>query len=440
MNKPYVALVGRPNTGKSTLFNKLAGRRISIVEDTPGVTRDRIIAESSWNGSSFYLIDTGGIEPDSTDVILSQMRRQAQIAMEMADVIVFVVDAKDGVTAADKEISSMIRKNSTKCILAVNKIDHWDKVSLTYEFYDLGLGDPVPLSAEHGLGVGDLLDEVVSRFPEDQKDIDESNNYKIAVVGKPNAGKSTLINTLLGEDRLIVSEIAGTTRDSIDTEFTYDENMYTLIDTAGIKRKTKSDLPVEYYSMLRAVRSIERSNVCVLMIDATIGVSEQDTKIAGLIQEANKAIVIIINKWDLVKKETNTMIEMEKDIRRKLHFIDYAPILFLSAIDGKRTDKIMPTILKVIEQYERRISTGLLNEVIGNAVSMNSTPSKGGRHQKVYYVSQVGTRPPAILLFVNDETLSEQSYTRYLEGKLRETFGFSGTPIKILYRTKTKKD
>ncbi|MFA0816242.1 MAG: ribosome biogenesis GTPase Der [Anaerofustis sp.] len=439
MNKPYVALVGRPNTGKSTLFNKLAGKRISIVENTPGVTRDRIIAESNWNGSSFFLIDTGGIEPESSDVILSQMRSQAQIAMEMADVIVFVVDAKDGITAADREIASMIRKNSTKCILAVNKTDSWEKAAQAYEFYDLGLNDPMPISAEHGLGMGDLLDEIVSRFPEDQKNIEQSENCKIAVVGKPNAGKSTLINTLLGENRLIVSDVAGTTRDSIDTEFSYDEHTYTLIDTAGIKRKTKSDLPIEYYSMLRAVRSIERSDVCLLMIDAVAGVSEQDTKIAGLIQDANKAVVIIMNKWDLVKKETNTMAEMEKDIRRKLHFIDYAPILFLSAIDGKRTDKIMPTVLKVIEQYERRIPTGLLNEVIGNAVSMNPTPSKGGRHLRIYYVSQVSVKPPSVVLFVNDETLSMQSYTRYLEGKIRETFSFEGTPIRILYRNKEKK-
>lgn len=440
MSKPYVALVGRPNTGKSTLFNKLAGRRISIVEDTPGVTRDRIIAESSWCGNSFYIIDTGGIEPESTDIIISQMRRQAQIAMEMADVIVFIVDAKDGITAADSEIASMIRKSKAKFVLAVNKIDNWENNYLAYDFYNLGLNEPIAISAEHGLGVGDLLDEIVKLFPEEKKGIESEEKYKIAVVGKPNAGKSTLVNTLLGENRVIVSDIAGTTRDAIDTIFKYEDEEYVLIDTAGIKKKAKNDLPIDYYSALRAVRAIERSDICIFMIDAVIGVTEQDTKIAGMIDDANKAILIVVNKWDLVDKQTNTMVEMQQDIRKKLHFVDHAPILFLSAIDGKRTQKLMPAVKGVISQYEKRVTTGLLNEVIGNAVTMNMTPSKSGKHLKIYYVSQVGIKPPAFLLFVNDETLVTKPYSRYLEGKLRNAFGFEGTPIKILYRNKENKD
>ena len=436
MDKPYVALVGRPNTGKSTLFNKLAGRRISIVENTPGVTRDRIIAESTWCGNTFNIIDTGGIEPQSSDVILAQMRRQAQLAMEMADVIILITDAKDGITAADKEIAEMIRKSNSKYILAVNKVDNWDNVYLAYEFYDLNLSDPLPISAEHGLGVGDLLDEVIKLFPEEKMGAEEENSTKIAIVGKPNAGKSTMINTLLGEDRLIVSDVAGTTRDAIDTEFTYQNEPYVLIDTAGIKRKTKSDLPIDYYAMLRAVRAIERCDICILIIDAVIGVSEQDTKIAGIIKDANKAILIIVNKWDLVDKETNTMSEMQKEVAQRLHFIDYAPILFISAIDGKRMDKIMPEVNEIMQEYEKRISTGLLNEVIGQAVSMNTPPSKNGRHLKIYYASQVSVKPPTIILFVNDISLTSKTYTRYLERKLREAFKFKGSPIKIIYRTK----
>ena len=439
MDKPYVALVGRPNTGKSTLFNKLAGRRISIIENTPGVTRDRIIAESTWCGNTFNIIDTGGIEPQSNDVILAQMRRQAQLAMDMADVIILITDAKDGITAADKEIAEMIRKSNSKYILAVNKVDNWDNAYLAYEFYDLKLGDPLPLSAEHGLGVGDLLDRVIELFPEEKKGAEEEDKTKIAIVGKPNAGKSTMINTLLGEDRLIVSDVAGTTRDAIDTEFNYQDEPYVLIDTAGIKRKTKSDLPIDYYAMLRAVRAIERSNICILIIDAVIGVSEQDTKIAGIIKDANKATLIVINKWDLVDKETNTMSEMQKEVAQRLHFIDYAPILFISAINGKRMDKIMPEVNEIMKEYEKRISTGLLNEVVGQAVSMNTPPSKKGRHLKIYYASQVSSKPPTIILFVNDISLISKTYTRYLERKLREAFEFKGSPIKIIYRTKEDK-
>ena len=439
MSKPYVALVGRPNTGKSTLFNKLAGKRISIVEDTPGVTRDRIIAESSWSGNSFFIIDTGGIEPEKEDVIIAQMRRQAEIAMDMADVIVFVADARDGMTAADKEISSYIRKSGRAYILAVNKIDDWANSYLAYEFYDLGLGEPVALSAEHGLGVGDLLDEIVKNFPEDKLSQEIESSHKICIVGKPNAGKSTLINTLLGEERVIVSNVAGTTRDAIDTIFKYEDEDYVLIDTAGIRRKNKNYIAIEHYALVRAMRAIERSDLCVIMIDGTFGVTEQDVKIAAMCNDAKRALLVVVNKWDIVKKETNTMVHMEKDLRKKLHFIDHAPILFISAIDGKRTNKLMPAVQKVLLEYEKRVTTGLLNEVIGDAAMMSVAPSKGGRHMKIYYASQVSTKPPAFVIFVNDDTLATETYTKYLEGKLRSAFGFNGCPLKIIFRTKSDK-
>ena len=439
MNKPYIALVGRPNTGKSTLFNRLAGQRISIVEDTPGVTRDRIVTESSWCGNAFYIIDTGGIEPENDDIILTQMRRQAEIAMDMADVIVFIADARQGMTAADREIATMIRKSGRPCVLAVNKIDDWNNSYQAYDFYDLGLGDPLPLSAEHGLGLGDVLDEVVAKFPEEKKGEENAEGYKIAVVGKPNAGKSTLINHLLGEERVIVSEVAGTTRDAIDTIFSYEGEDYVLIDTAGIRRKNKTYSAIDHYALVRATRAIERSDICLLMIDGTQGVTEQDVKIAGMISEAYRAVLILINKWDLVEKETNTMAQMEKDIRKKLHFIDYAPILFLSALGGSRTEKLMPAVQQVIRQYEKRVTTGLLNEVVGDAVLMNSTPSKAGKHLKIYYASQVSAKPPAIVLFVNDDSLTSRPYTRYLEGRLRAACGFDGTPLKIIYRNKSEK-
>jgi GTP-binding protein len=440
MSKPYVALVGRPNTGKSTLFNKLAGRRISIVDDTPGVTRDRIISEATWQDANFYIIDTGGIEPDNEDIILVQMRRQAQIAMDMAEVIVYVADGREGITAADEEIAQMIRRSGTKTLLAVNKIDDHTISYLAYDFYKLSLGDPYPISAEHGLGVGDLLEGISEALGEEGKKEVEDDIAKIAVVGKPNVGKSTLVNALIGENRVIVSEVAGTTRDAIDTRFTYNDGQYLLIDTAGIKRKSKHYDNIEFYSSLRATKAIERCDICLFFIDATLGVTEFDTKIASLIQKANKAIVIVVNKWDLIEKATSTMNEMEASIRRVLYFLDYVPIIFLSAIDGKRVNKLMPKVDEVLENYSKRISTGLLNEVIANAVMMNPTPSKGGRHLKVFYASEVSVMPPTMILFVNDQTLTTRQYDRYLERKLRDAFDFTGSPIKIIYRERSRKE
>lgn len=436
MSKAYVALVGRPNTGKSTLFNRLAGSRISIVENTPGVTRDRIITEAQWLDSSFYLIDTGGIEPENEDIILIQMRRQAELAMEMADVIVLICDGRTGIHPADRDIAEMIRKSGTPCVVAVNKIDDYDSFANAYEFFELGLGEPVSISAEHGRGLGDLLDEVIANFPDSKVQQELDNRRKIAVIGKPNAGKSTLVNTLLGEERVIVSNIAGTTRDAIDTLFDYEDMKFTLIDTAGIKKKKRSYDNIEYYSNLRAMQAIERSDICLLMIDASVPVTEQDVKVAAMAHDANKAIVIVMNKWDKVAKETNTMNEITKDVRNRLHFIDHAPVVFISAIDGKRTDRLMPKVTEVLDEYEKRINTGFVNDVISNAISMNTTPSKGGKHMKVYYASQVQTKPPTFALHVNDPDLATQSYTRYLIGKIRDAFGFEGCPIKIVYKAR----
>ncbi|EDS71487.1 ribosome biogenesis GTPase Der [Anaerofustis stercorihominis] len=436
MREPFVALIGRPNTGKSTLFNKISGKRISIVEDTPGVTRDRIITDTSWSGNSFFLIDTGGIEPKSDDVILKQMKRQANLAIDMADVIVLVVDGRAGVTASDREVATMIRKSGKPCVLAVNKIDSFDIDYLRYEFYDLALGEPIGISAEHALGFGDLLDEVVKHFPENKKGVEEEERTKIAVVGKPNAGKSSLVNTLLGENRVIVSNISGTTRDAIDTIFNYEGKNYTLIDTAGIRRKAKIYDDIEHYSTIRAIGAIERADICLLMIDAMEGVTDQDVKIAGLIKDRYKAVIIVINKWDLVEKETNTMKDMEKKVRSSLYFLDFAPILFISATEKKRTHKLMPLIEEVLTEYGKRITTGLLNEIMGDAVMMNNPPSKGTRRMKIFYTSQVSTAPPTFVIFVNDPELEQDAYSRYLTNKLREAFTFLGSPIKLIYRKK----
>ncbi len=440
MSKPYVALVGRPNTGKSTLFNRMAGKRISIVEDTPGVTRDRIIAEAEWCGTSFYVIDTGGIEPDSVEPIPAQMRRQAQAAMDMADVIIFIVDAKTGATASDREIAAMIRKKSADVILAVNKIDSPDKAPLLYEFYELGLGEPMQLSAEHGLGLGDILDKALSMFPTESLGQSADECSRIAVVGRPNAGKSTLINSLLGEQRVIVSEIAGTTRDAVDTDFSYDGQSYVLIDTAGIRKKGKNSPAIEYYSMLRALKAIERSEICLLVIDAVAGVTDQDVKIAGMIKEAYKAIVIVMNKWDLVEKETNTMVHMQKDIMSKLHFVGYAETVFLSAVDSGRMNRLMPAVEKALAEYAKRITTGLLNDALGDAVLTNSPPVKKGKQLKIFYMNQVSAKPPTFVMFVNDDALMTTQYEKYLEGKLRTAFGFNGTPVKFIYRNKGAAD
>ncbi|MBR5996092.1 MAG: ribosome biogenesis GTPase Der [Eubacteriaceae bacterium] len=439
MNKPYVALVGRPNTGKSTLFNRLAGRRISIVDDTPGVTRDRVVAQAEWSSNAFYVIDTGGIEPYSDETIPAGMRRQAFLAMEMADVIIFVVDGRAGLTADDKEIAHLLQKNKNKVVLAVNKIENASQINDTFEFYELGLGEPYAISAEHGNGVGDLLDEVIARFPEEMAGAELNEGKRIAIVGRPNSGKSTLVNALLKEDRVIVSDIAGTTRDAIDVPFIYEGEEYTLVDTAGIRKNAKQGDSVEYYSMIRALRAIERSDICLLVIDATKKALDQDIRIASAIKDANKAVVIVVNKWDLVKKETNTMAEMEKEIRGKLHVIDYAPMVFISAIDSGRLHKLMPVVQDALAQYSRRIQTGLLNEAVASAFEMNQPPIKKGRSLKLYYTSQPSDSPPTFVFFLNDETLMTDTYSKYLEGRLREAFGFSGTPLKFIFRSKKEK-
>ncbi len=439
MSKPIVAVVGRPNVGKSTFFNKVIGKRISIVEDTPGVTRDRIYAEAEWRGKAFALIDTGGIEPDSRDVILSQMRAQAQIAMETADVIIFMVDGKAGLTASDREVANMLLRTGKKVILVVNKIDTPKMPADFYDFYELGLGDPIAISSVNMLNFGDLLDEIVNSFPVTSAD-EEEDVTGIAVVGKPNVGKSSLVNELLGENRVIVSPIAGTTRDSIDTPFTWQDEKYNLIDTAGIRRRSKVDEDIEKYSVIRAIAAIERCDVCLLMIDAVDGVTEQDKKIAGIAHEAGKGIVIVVNKWDLIKKETNTMRDFEKEIARELSFMPYAPMVFISVIEKQRVKNVMELSKYVAEKRAMRVSTGQLNSLIQDAMMMRQPPSDKGKRLKVYYVTQVGVKPPLFSFQVNKRALMHFSYSRYLENKIRESFGFEGTSIKFVFREKGEKE
>lgn len=439
MSKPIVAIVGRPNVGKSTLFNKIAGKRISIVEDTPGVTRDRIYAEAEWLGNHFILIDTGGIEPFTKDVILSQMRIQAELAIETADVIIFLLDGREGITAADYEVANMLRKNNKHTLVVVNKLDTINLENNIFEFYNIGLGDPIPISSQQGLGIGDLLDEVIKNFPEKKEDNDlYNNNLKIAVIGKPNVGKSTLINKLLGEDRVIVSDIPGTTRDAIDTEFNYKGQNYVLIDTAGIRKKSKVREDIERYSVLRSFTGIQRSDVCLIIIDAEQGVTEQDTKIAGYAHEEGKASIIIVNKWDIVEKETKTMNNYRKKIREDLSFLSYAPILFISAKTGQRVHRIMELINYVSNQHSMRISTGMLNEVIGEAILLNQPPSDKGRRLNILYCTQASVKPPTFILFVNDTELLHFSYQRYLENQIRKSFGFEGTPIRFIIRQRNE--
>lgn len=439
MSKPVVAVVGRPNVGKSTFFNKVIGRRIAIVEDTPGVTRDRIYAETEWNGIEFAIIDTGGIEPDSEDIILSQMRQQAEIAMDTADVILFLVDGRDGLTSADREVANMLRRRGREVILVVNKIDSHKLPDDFYDFYELGLGEPIPISAANMLNFGDLLDEIVDAFPKEQYE-EEEDVIKIAVIGKPNVGKSSLINELVGENRVIVSPIAGTTRDSIDTPFEKDGDRYMLIDTAGIRRKSKVTEDIERYSVIRAVAAIERSDVALLMIDAAEGITEQDKKIAGVAHEAGKGIVVVVNKWDLIAKETNTMRDFKRKIEAEFPFMTYAPSIFISVKDHQRIDNVINMAKYVAETRAMRVPTGQLNALLQDAMMMKQPPSDKGKRLRIYYVTQVGIKPPLFSFKINSRPLMHFSYARYLENKIREGFGFEGTSIKFVFREKGEKE
>lgn len=435
MAKPVVAIVGRPNVGKSTFFNYLCGRRISIVEDTPGVTRDRIYAEAEWRNRKFIVIDTGGIEPYTEDKILQQMRRQAEVAVEMADVIVFLVDIKGGVTASDKEIATMLRKSRKPVILAANKADSvGEPPAEIYEFYNLAMGDVMPVSSVHGLGMGDLLDEIFNHFPEHDGEDYEEDVIKVAVIGKPNSGKSSLINRIVGEERVIVSDIPGTTRDAIDTYVEIGDDKYVFIDTAGIRRQSRITENIEKYSALRSWTAIERADVCVIMIDAQDGVTEQDTKIAGYAHEQGKASIVIVNKWDLVEKETGTLEEYRKTVMEKLGFMQYAPILFISVKTGQRVPKLLELVKFVNDQSALRISTGMLNDLLNEATAMVQPPSDKGRRLKLYYATQASVKPPTFVIFVNRTDLFHYSYERYIENQLRRSYGFEGTPIRFIHR------
>ena len=435
MSKPVVAIVGRPNVGKSTLFNVLAGERISIVQDTPGVTRDRIYAEVSWLDYNFTLIDTGGIEPDSGDIILSQMREQAQIAIDTADVIIFITDVRQGLVDADQKVADMLRRSKKPIILAVNKVDDFKKyMPDVYEFYNLGIGDPVPVSAASRLGIGDLLDEVAKHFTQEMLEEAEDDRPRIAIVGKPNVGKSSLINKLTGENRVIVSDIAGTTRDAIDTDIKYNGREYVFIDTAGLRRKNKIKEELERYSIIRAVTAVERADVVIIVIDATEGVTEQDAKIAGIAHERGKGIIIAVNKWDAIEKDDKTIYKHTEKIRQILSFMPYAEILFISAKTGQRTGRIFETIDVVLENNSMRVETGVLNEIMAEAVAMQQPPTDKGKRLKLYYITQAAVKPPTFVIFVNDKNLMHFSYTRYLENKIREAFGFKGTSLKFIIR------
>ncbi len=437
MSRPLVAIVGRPNVGKSMLFNKLTGQRLSIVEDTPGVTRDRIYAPCEWRGRKFDLVDTGGIEPGTDSEILLFMRKQAEIAIQNATVIVFLCDIQTGLTASDQEVASMLQKSGKPVVLAVNKMD---KTGVTdpdvYEFYNLGLGDPVPVSAVHGHGTGDLLDECFKFFPPETEEEEDPDVIKVAIIGKPNVGKSSLVNKILGEERVIVSDMAGTTRDAIDNYFENDKGKYLFIDTAGMRRKSRVDDRVEKFSVLRATLAIERCDVCLILIDGTEGVTEQDTKVAGLAHEAGKACIVVVNKWDIVDKDDKTMDKMTKDIRRDLAYMDYAPILFLSALTGSRVDRLFDAINSVNEQASMRITTGMLNDVLSDATARVQPPTDKGKRLKVYYMTQVGVKPPHFVIFCNRMDIFHFSYQRYLENQIRATFGLQGTPVKLTIREK----
>ncbi len=434
-----MAVVGRPNVGKSTIFNKLTGTKISIVEDTPGVTRDRIFGEVEWLNKYFTIIDTGGIEPESDDIILSQMRNQAMLAVDMAHVILFVVDGKSGLTAADKEVADILRRTKKPVLLVVNKIDSKIQFDNVYDFYELGLGNPIAISGANSMGLGDLLDEVVENFPEGMNTEYDEDVIRVAITGKPNAGKSSILNNILGEERVIVSPIAGTTRDAIDTYFEKDDNKFLLIDTAGIRRRSKVYENVERFSVIRSMSAVDRADVVLIVIDATEGVTEQDTKIAGIAHDEGKACIFVVNKWDLIEKDNKTMGNFRMSVREKFPFMTYAPILFVSAVSNQRIGKILETVVQVSAEQNKRVTTSVLNQVIGEAIMLNQPPSDKGRRLKIYYGTQTGVKPPTFNLFINDKELTHFSYTRYLENRLRENFGFEGTSIKIEYSQKKKK-
>ena len=440
MSKPVVAIVGRPNVGKSTLFNALAGEMISIVKDTPGVTRDRIYADVTWLDKSFTLIDTGGIEPDSGDIILSQMREQAQIAIDTADVIVFITDVQQGLVDSDAKVADMLRRSQKPVVLVVNKVDSVQKYMMdVYEFYNLGIGEPIAISAANRTGIGDMLDEIVKEFPEDADTDEDDDIPKIAVVGKPNVGKSSLINKLLGEDRVIVSDIAGTTRDAVDAKVKWKDREYIFIDTAGLRRKGKIKEELERYSVIRTVTAVERADVVVVVIDATEGVTEQDAKIAGIAHERGKGVVIAVNKWDAVEKDDKTIYKHTNRIREVLAYMPYAELVFISAKSGQRLPRLFETIDAVIENQTLRIQTGVLNEILSEAVAMQQPPSDRGKRLKIFYMTQVGVKPPTFVIFVNDKELMHFSYTRYIENKVRDAFGFWGTSLKFIIRERGEK-
>ena len=439
--KPLVAIVGRPNVGKSMLFNKLCGQRLSIVEDTPGVTRDRLYAQAEWRGRTFDLVDTGGIEPGTDDQILSFMREQAEIAIASATVIIFVCDIRTGMTAADQEVAGMLQRSRKPVVLAVNKMDSTGHTNPDiYEFYNLGLGDPYPVSAVHGHGTGDLLDACFEHFPPEYEEEAEDDVIKVAIIGKPNVGKSSLVNRILGQERVIVSDVAGTTRDAVDSYFEKDGQKYLIIDTAGMRKKSKVDDRVEKFSVLRATMAIERSDVCAIMIDAQEGVTEQDTKVAGLAHDAGKACIIVVNKWDAIEKDGKTMQRMEEDVRRDLSYMTYAPVLFLSALTGQRVEKLFGLIDSVVNQAAMRIPTGVLNQVLADAQARVQPPTDKGKRLKIYYMTQIGVKPPHFVIFCNDAQLFHFSYRRYLENQIRATFGLTGTPVRITIRQKGDKE
>ena len=433
--KPIVAVVGRPNVGKSTFFNALAGEKISIVKDTPGITRDRIYVDVTWLNYSFTLVDTGGIEPDSKDVILSQMREQAELAIETADVILFMTDVKQGLQDADGKVCDMLRRSGKPVLLVVNKVDDFNKyMADVYEFYNLGIGDPYPVSSANRLGFGDLLDEVVKNFPDDIDSGEEDNRIKVAVVGKPNVGKSSLINYILGENRLIVSDIAGTTRDAVDTDVVYNNKEYVFIDTAGVRRKSRIHEDLEHYMIVRTVSAVERADVVLLLIDATEGVTEQDAKIAGIAHDNGKAIIVVVNKWDAKEKDDKTIYRFTEDVRQVLSFMPYAEIVFISAKTGQRVPKLFETIDMVYENHCMRVGTGVLNEIMARAVSMQQPPTDKGKRLKLFYITQASVKPPTFVIFVNDKEMMHFSYTRYIENQIRDSFGFKGTPLHFIIR------